>query len=244
MIPRPDNHPTFASVCTNPEAPFAIVLNRYDLCQKEAFSSSQVDAVNAMAPSDALAIAHFLHERLVFVATENGVNPGARAEDILEACKSDEAFRTGPMSRRCDFEIASEQSGGRDDIGWQHTGEQGIALADKLNELYGMANADLCQRLANDAHMTLQSVIEENRGPCTNDDDCVSVADSSTCHDGCGAVAAMSNLTELEAAKERLASEQCGGWERAECGPVIIRPCIQPLPAACVAGICQQVSPE
>jgi hypothetical protein len=137
VIPRPDGSPYLSPVCANPQHALRALADRYTLC-----GAVDVELVNSMKVDDALSLTHFLHQSLVFVASEQGVTPGALSSDILDACESDPAFRSGPLAERCEFEIEAKRSGRRDEIGWIHTGEQAEALAEKMNELYGISPAD------------------------------------------------------------------------------------------------------
>jgi hypothetical protein len=239
MIPRPDGHPALFFACrSGNEQPFKQILDRYLLCQEQALSAEQVEVVNAMVPADALAIAHVLHERLVFVAGEAGVRPYAFPGDILELCNESAAFRAGPLKERCDFELEAAASGARNEIGWSHTGEQGVVLADALNGLYGIEGGEKCDRLSSDASLSLSRVIEAARGPCTSDADCIGIGHSSACHDACGSVIAATRALDVNTARAVINGEQCAPFERASC-TLIVPPCTPPAGGpACLAGVC------
>lgn len=236
MFPRPDNHPDFYGPCRDVDDPLQPVLERYDLCQEEAFDAEQVARVNAMDPADALAIAHFLHERLVFVTEEYGVRPGPRAEDILELCETDQEFRNGPLRERCDFEIDAARGGTRTEQGWLHTGEAGRVLADALNELYGIRGEALCDRINRNASQSLLVAIDDAR-ECTVDADCVEVWRSTSCFDNCGDQIAASLSSDIEAVKQTLEENQCAAFQRADCS-FVPPPCDPPGPPACIDGYC------
>lgn len=243
MIPRPDNHPAFVWACINEQNPLHATLQRYSLCQSEALDGEQVEAVNSMLPADALAIAHYLHDRLVFFTTEGGVSPYPMAQDILDLCKDDEQFRNGPMRERCDFELAAED-GPRDSIGWSHTGEQARVLVTALNELYGIADDELCRRLSNDASDALTRELVGQAQPCNVVEDCVQVGHASSCHDACTAVISTDNQPRFESAVARIDAEQCATRDAAGCGPAIAPPCVPPLGVVCVDGTCREGSGE
>lgn len=243
MIPRPDGHPDFIRACIDDQVPLHDVLQAYSLCQSEALDSAQVEQVNSMAPADALQIAHYLHERLVFFVAEQGVSPYPQPQDILDLCKTDDDFRNGPMQERCDFELDAEESGSRNEIGWIHTGEQAEALAPALNALYGIESDELCDRLSNAASLDVTRVVYGTQQSCSSDEDCTEVGHASACHDSCSAVIATANQAEFDATVERVSNEQCATREAAECGPIIAPPCVPPLGAACVEGQCVEGQP-
>jgi hypothetical protein len=211
-------------------------LDRYFLCQEQALSSEQVEAVNAMSPADALAIAHALHQRLVFVAGEAGVRPYASPGDILELCQRNAAFRAGPLQERCDFELQAAASGARSEIGWSHTGEQAVVLADALNSLDGIEGGEKCDRLTRDASLSLSRVIESAQGPCTSDADCIGIGHASACHDACGVIAA-SHAGDVNTARVAINGEQCSAFERASC-TLSVPSCDPPGRPACSGGVC------
>lgn len=243
MIPRPDAHPAFVWACINEQDPLHATLQEYSLCQSEALDAEQISKVNGMRPGDALAVSHYLHERLVFFVTETGVSPYPMAQDILDLCKTDEQFRNGPMQERCDFELAAE-NGPRAEIGWIHTGEQAEVLAAALNELYGIVDDELCQRLSNDASGTLTRVLYAAPQPCSVAEDCVRVGHASACHDACSAVISTDNQADFETAVTRIDAEQCAMRDAAGCGPTIAPPCIPPQDVVCVDGQCGEGTSE
>jgi hypothetical protein len=227
-------HPRASRVATRPLKP---ILDRYDLCQQDAFDTAQVALVNAMDPADALAIAHFLHEHLVFTTREYGIFPSARTEDFLELCESDDAFRNGLLKARCDFEIDAAKTGMRTEEGWVYTGETAQALADALNQLYGIQGQDLCDRLGANASWALLQTIDAARG-CETDTDCVEVARSTSCFDTCSGSIAASQSTNVDATKELLEQNQCAAFARAECS-FTPPPCTPPGPPTCIDGSCR-----
>ncbi len=239
MIPRPDNHPDFIDVCLslNESDPLYETARAYSLCQSEAFDSSQVEQINSMAPADALALAHYLHERLVFFVTADGVRPYPQAQDILDLCKMDEAFRNGPMQERCDFELDAEESGVRNEIGWVHTGVEAEALAPALNALYGITDDDLCNRLSSAAARDVTHIVYGTPHNCEVVEDCVQVGHSSACHDACGAAISTANQDLFDQAVERVSAEQCATREALDCTPSPPPPCVE-LELACVDGQC------
>jgi hypothetical protein len=240
-IPRMSADPAFYRACLNEEDPLHEVLQTYSLCDSSAPSTpDMVEKLNSMAPADALALTHYLHERLVFFVTEQGVSPYPMAQDILDACKADEQFRNGAMQERCDFEIAAEQQGVRTTQGWIHVGEQAEALAAAMNELYGLSGDELCERLSQDASLTLTRTIGDISRPCTSDTDCVGVAHASACHDACTSAILASSQSQFDSVVEQLASEQCATRTAADCGPAISPPCDAPGEPACVEGQCSR----
>jgi hypothetical protein len=236
MIPRPDNHPAFQRPCDDDEDPLNEVLERYDLCQQEAFDSAQIARVNAMDPADALQIAHFLHEHLVFITEEYGVQPGPRGEDILELCLSVVDLRSGRLQARCDFVIDAAETGSRNSIGWLHSGEEGRILADALNALYGIEGETLCERIEANAQRVLFTAIDASRS-CQSDADCVEVWRSTSCFDACGDAIAASYSADIDATKQLLDENQCAAFERAQCS-FVVPPCDPPGPPTCIDGSC------
>src|SRR5690606_10056546 len=125
-------------------------------------------------------------------------------QDILDLCKTSESFRSGPMQERCEYELDAEQSGRRGEIGWVHTGEEAEALAPALNELYGITDDELCDRLSNAASLDVTRVVYGTSQSCSDDEDCVQVGHASACHDACGAVISLANQDEFDATVQRV----------------------------------------
>ncbi len=240
MIPRPDNHPAFFLPCLQDmDDTFRQTLERYDLCQTEPFDGQQVARVNAMGPADALEIAHYLHEQLVFVPGDSSTSPYADASDILELCQTDDDFKNGAMMERCEFELDQAANGGpRAEIGWTMTAEQALVTATALNALYGIEGEDLCQRLGNDAGLTMSLVIEAQRGPCETDADCIQYGHASQCHDSCGRVVTLDGQGEVDAVRDQIDARQCVLFEEAQC-TLVPPPCVPPTEARCIGGMCE-----
>lgn len=190
-----------------------------------------------MDPADALSIAHALNERLVFFVAESGVQPSVFAGDVLELCKADAGFRAGPLKDRCDFELGAEAAGSRNDFGWVHTGEAGLTLASALNDLYGIEDDELCNRLSNDASLSLSPAIEAAASPCTTDADCVLIGHASDCHDACAGVITVSRTTEVNTTRDEIEGAQCVLFERAGC-LFVGTPCEPPGEPVCMGGVC------
>lgn len=235
MIPRPDGSPYLSDVCANPDHELHPLVEQYPLC--ESASASSVDLVNSMDPAAALTLAHYLNDRLVFVAGAEGVFPYALPSDILLACQEDDAFRNGPLKERCDFEIECAEGGNCPSIGWTHTGAQGVALATKMNELYGITGEELCTRLIRDARETLDDTIRHSNLSCQMDEDCTEIGRNSDCHDSCGAVAAASAQSAIDESRAAINASTCAAFEAAVCTPVVPPPCL-PSVASCVDGVC------
>jgi len=231
MIPRPDGNPDLYDPCADPNHELAAIVARYELC---GFASSSSDdpeeesviLANAMDPADALAVAHYLHERLVFrPAAGQGVNPGVFGSDILDACKMDEAFRNGVLAERCDFEILAEQSGGRMPIGFFYEGEQARVLADKMNELYGIAGDEMCTRLTGSATRDVESRVDA-ANQCTSDDDCRVATPDTDCYCACQLVVSAAAEEELTSALGDIGASQCDQYSRSSCFTVGACDCV------------------
>lgn len=236
LMPRPDGFPSYlADACSDTSHALHDTVDSYTLCADSA--RVDIERVNAMDVVDALAIAHHLNGKLVFVAEATDVRPYAIPSDILLLCQQDDAFRNGPMKERCDFEIEADETGDRTDIGWSHTGQQGVVLAAKLNELYGVTGENLCDRLTGNARVTLDLAIRGAPNTCQVDDDCVLVGRASECHDSCAAVAATSAQASIDETRAAIDSSTCRAFTVAQCPAVIHPPCI-PLLGACVDGVC------
>jgi hypothetical protein len=141
LMPRPDHGAPTRALCASEAAgsPLRTLFDKYTLCDE----APNVDRVNAMTPSDALAIAHALHERLRFVAFGGEAQPFAYADDVLAVCDAKPELAKGVLSDRC----ARQRKRQRD----MQTGavalgpyvippdHEGPPLAAALNELYGIA---------------------------------------------------------------------------------------------------------
>jgi hypothetical protein len=137
LMPRPDAAGLTWGTCDDPE--LGPLFDRYHLCDP-VLDAAGVEAVNAMALDDALAIAHALHERLVFAPVGSGsswgVTPWAFPEDLRDAC---------PATGDADLEAACadyvDAVCGPTDLGMTLALDesQATALAAELNRLYGIA---------------------------------------------------------------------------------------------------------
>lgn len=235
MIPRPDGWSYLAEVCADASHELHAIVEEYELC--EPATEETVDLVNAMDPADALAVAHYLNDRVVFVAHADGVSPYVIPTDIVLACQQDEAFRNGPLKDRCDFEIECVQTGVCPSIGWTHIGEEGRILADKMNEMYGIEGQMLCDRLTRDARETLDDAIRQSANSCQVDEDCTTVGRATECHDSCAGIAAVTAQSSIDEARVAIDASTCAAFAEASCPAIVHPPCI-PLLAACVDGVC------
>lgn len=233
MIPRPDGARGVKRACADPEHALHEALVEYTLCDEAARPA----AVNAMDVEDAFALSRLLHADLIF---ENHPEQGASGfpDDILEACQADEAFRTGPMSDRCDFELEAAASGARSEIGHFHTGAEGDALAAKMNDLYGIRGERFCERAAHSAADKLDAALEIVDRACTIDADCAAVAHSSRCHDRCSAAIAAGGEPDIDAARDLANAMSCTPARAADCPDVVSPPC-EGLEPACVDNLCR-----
>jgi hypothetical protein len=135
IIPRPDASGLTYDLCDDAE--LGPVFERTGLCEPVADPA----VVNALTPEDALTVTHALHERLTFVAVDNGdswsLDPFAPPGDLADACDAGLEDEPG-ASGLC--EEMKDRASGRDrtDIArlWGET-ETRLA-ADALNDLYGV----------------------------------------------------------------------------------------------------------
>jgi hypothetical protein len=235
MIPRPDMLPYMAEPCAIQDHELHAIAEQYLLC--EPATEDTLDVVNSMDLADALAVAHYLSDRHVFVAGETGVWPYAQDEDVLEACQTDDTFRNGPMKERCDFLLNCAQTGACPAIGWVASGEQAVALAAKMNEMYGIEGEMLCDRLTRDARETLDDAIRHADNSCQVDEDCAMVGRGSQCHDSCETVLAAASQSTVADARVAIDESTCAAFTAAQCPAIVHPPCV-PLRAGCVDGIC------
>jgi hypothetical protein len=136
MIPRPDGAPELRPVCDDPQNALRGVVDRYDLCTA-AYTQDQVDTINAMSISDALAVGHYLHTQLKFVAAEGGIGiaPSPIPSDVVDAC----ALGGEPsidLQAICESVRAGLADGG--ETVFLYTGPAAVELAARLNQLYGI----------------------------------------------------------------------------------------------------------
>lgn len=74
---------------------------------------------------------------------------------------------------------------------------------------------------------------------CEQDEDCVWVSNDTGCHAACGTLMSVDSVDDYEAALGRIDSNLCADYE-ADCGPVLVPPCVPPGVPACVAGQCTE----
>lgn len=235
MLPRPDGLPYMAEPCAIQDHELHAIAEQYLLC--ESATEDTLGVVNSMDLADALAVAHYLSDRHVFVAGETGVWPYAQDEDVLEACQTDDIFRNGPMKERCDFLLNCAQTGACPAIGWVASGEQAVVLAAKMNEMYGIEGEMLCDRLTRDARETLDDAIRHAGNSCQVDEDCAMVGRGSQCHDSCEAVLAAASQSTVDDSRVAIDESTCAAFTAAQCPAIVHPPCV-PLRAGCVDGIC------
>lgn len=136
-IPRPDGEELLQPACAGPAHELAEIVKRYGLCE-QATSSEQVEIVNSMKPADALAVTHFLHGQLRFVADTKAmsIRPYAIPAEIIEACDLHPGRNSQALNEMCDREKDRWNSGSG--VGFYYTGPGAVELAERLNELYGV----------------------------------------------------------------------------------------------------------
>ncbi len=137
MIPRPDALGIHYGYCDGDDPELARLFDDNGLCERVA----DPDVVNSMTPADALAIAHVLHEELVFVAEEHEGNwsiwPGAMSDDVVAACER-AAVDLSDAQAACSYHRDRVQNKSHDDMGRTYTRAEVEQLAPALNELYGI----------------------------------------------------------------------------------------------------------
>ncbi len=91
-----------------------------------------------MKPADALAVTHFLHGQLRFVADTKAmsIRPYAIPAEIIEACDLHPGRNSQALNEMCDREKDRWNSGSG--VGFYYTGPGAVELAERLNELYGV----------------------------------------------------------------------------------------------------------
>jgi hypothetical protein len=138
VIPRPDGARELAPVCSDTAHELHALVVKYALCEA-ASSPAALDIINDMAPVDALAITHFLHTQLKFVAGAQTIDPFPIPTDILDACKLHPEQNSPELVAICDREQDRLDSG--ETIGFTYEGPGAVELAQRLNELYGIPSA-------------------------------------------------------------------------------------------------------
>lgn len=136
-IPRLDGEPALQPACRDAGHALAPLVQRYGLCAA-AENAQQVARVNDLAPADALALTHFLHQGLRFVAGGQGVGivPFPIPSDIIDACALHPAMNSAALADICAREADRLRNGF--DIALTYQGPGGVELAARLDELYGI----------------------------------------------------------------------------------------------------------
>ena len=137
LVPRPDGDRGLEHACTVESNPLHAVVVKHALC-KPASSQAEVERVNDLPPSDALAIAHELHASLRFIASDEGLGiaPFPMPSDIIDACNLHSNADAPELDAICKRE--KERLGSGHLVGCTYVGPGGIALAKRLNELYAI----------------------------------------------------------------------------------------------------------
>lgn len=93
-----------------------------------------------------------------------------------------------------------------------------------------------CSAQAKPASDKVRAVIDANLA-CKVDDDCMTLAISSSCFDQCSTTVAKSGQAAVEKALSDVSANECKAFTDAGC-KVIIPPCAPPAPPACREGKC------
>jgi hypothetical protein len=93
-----------------------------------------------------------------------------------------------------------------------------------------------CEERKQQASSLIESVAN-NLPDCETADDCVPFELSSACQPGCASAIPKSIQSDLEQTLDQLNTELCFNFD-AECGPVIVPPCIPPGAPACIDHQC------
>lgn len=140
MLPRPDGSITVSEICDGDDTEVIALFDEYGLC-KAAFGPSDVERINMMLLSDALAISHALHENLRFRPVEvDGawdIAPFALPEDLEDACSM---TGNADVSAKCDDYLAAVCGPTNIGVLLSLTEAEAQDLADALNALYGIPN--------------------------------------------------------------------------------------------------------
>lgn len=138
MLPRPDGDRRIVEECTSGSA-LARLFEGARLCSPA--TSATLARVNALTDAEARQTSTFLHGKLRFTVNERtpAVEPYPLTSDILDVCKTFASDRTGPLRAVCDRELRHESSGARPHVAYAYTPEEARALADRLNDLYGIS---------------------------------------------------------------------------------------------------------
>lgn len=145
MLPRPDGDPRIVEECKTGSA-LAKVFEEAQLCSSAP--QATLARVNALTDSEARQTSTFLHQKLRFTANVTDATPGAAGpsfvepyaltSDVLDVCKTYESDRNGRLRAVCDRELQAAQSGSRSEVAVAYALEEARALAERLNELYGI----------------------------------------------------------------------------------------------------------
>jgi hypothetical protein len=136
MVPRPDGNEQIVAECTS-RGPLEPLFRGAALCAPA--DQRTMARVNAMTADEAIRTSTFLHERLRFVAkAEGGVTPFVWPSDVRDVCARFPAERGGVLRSICDEEARAEESGMRTASFRQYAPDESRAIADRVNELYGI----------------------------------------------------------------------------------------------------------
>lgn len=136
MVPRPDGDPTLQQACAKGD-PFAALLTEAKLC-RSADSQEAVDRVNALSRDEALQVSTYLHAALRFEPGEGDTVPHALTSDIVDVCRTYTDDRRGALRAVCDRELERADQATRTDMAVNLSEEEVAALANRLNDLYGI----------------------------------------------------------------------------------------------------------
>lgn len=141
----------FQPVCQDPDHDLAPLVQAYALCSP-TLSAEDLALQEQMSVTEALLLTHFLHQELYFevsrydLSTEEvfeAITPRPIPSDILDACDLYPDQNSPELSLICEWE--REQVERADNgypsslIGYNYGGPEGIELAHRLNQLYGIA---------------------------------------------------------------------------------------------------------
>ena len=138
MIPRPDGQGLELGICDGDDAGLAELFESNGLCEENA----DPDVINAMDPTEAMAISLAMHERLVFSGGDYGDGSGAVApwapdDDRVAACVGPLAD-DGTVAAYCEDLILRAANGECLDVGTVLSLEEAEVMAGGLNEIYGI----------------------------------------------------------------------------------------------------------
>lgn len=136
MFPRPDGAPALQRACAA-AGEWAAMLADARLCHP-ASSAEDVARVNALSRDEALELSTYLHQQLHFEPVDGDTQPHALLSDIIDVCRTFAEARAGELRAVCDRELAWVSEGPRPDIAVQLSSPEAAALAQRLNQLYGI----------------------------------------------------------------------------------------------------------